>query len=356
MDDDESFERKIRISAKPNAFRLGGKPVLSLDCPLKPSKVPAVCPDIRLTMDWDWAIRTLDWERLARLTRLTSRECALFMAHWRRGTPRYLLGDALGLTPSQVNAAYVRVLAKLKRGGSTAVLASTPSYVEVMAGEKLYLSFSQQDRSKSKKTGHFRGRINRSYMEPLSQLQERFKAESAKLQRLGERAHQANLAREVAERELEQLESSLAREQMEVALAERLWPPASAGKALTAAHALVASAAHALDAQRGAVAKQSDIVTQIESEIGARRSEAFLNELAPARAEMLEEMSRFAAAAGKIEDIAARHGMNQHELGQALFPPTAFDGNYVEGWKRAALINAMLNLRNYLQQSFGKAV
>jgi hypothetical protein len=191
----------------------------------------------------------------------------------------------------------------------------------------------------------------------IEELKEKRTTEAAKLERMNAAAHKANLTSEAAERELERLESELAKEQEESVLNEKPWPTPRAEKALAAARAKVTEAQATLEAHRKAVKRQADIVESIEGEINARRMEAFEAELAPAKKDLLKALDNLVAAATRVDLIRYQHGADANTLGQRLFKPAnAADtlADWPERTMQAAVVNAALALQTFILQRYGR--
>lgn len=193
-------------------------------------------------------------------------------------------------------------------------------------------------------------------MRTLNELNSQLAAERSKHDRLGERTHNARLALESAEKELESLLRATTDEQISAALEEKSSPVPDSRK-LSAARSKVAAAESTLTAQRTAMEMQAAVVEGIEAEIAARRHEAFAAELAPARRKAMDLMSKFCAAACELEGISRKHGVTGYALASSLLPIDPADPitGSTERCGRIALINGALSL-NYHLACFGRAV
>ncbi len=188
-------------------------------------------------------------------------------------------------------------------------------------------------------------------MTTIIELNEKKAAEAAKLERMRERAHSANLALEDAVRELERAETRFKDEQEDALLNERTFSPAAGEKAIREAGAKVTTARASLTSARAVVTKQSAICEGIEAQIQARRHEAFMNELTPARSALLDEITNLVRAAAAVNDIGARHQVDAYTLGYALLPaadPSDELSDFVFRMMLGSLLNDAIKLRQYL--------
>jgi hypothetical protein len=188
-------------------------------------------------------------------------------------------------------------------------------------------------------------------MPTVMELSEKKATEAAKLGRMDERAHAANLALEDAERDLEQVTKRVKEEEEEALLNEQKYSTATGEKAIREAGAKVAAARKELASARAVVMKQSDICAGIESQIHARRYEAFVQDLAPAERELVSAMVAFTKAAAAVNEIGRRHGASVAALGEALFPPADPRDrlqDYLFRGGLASLVNTALAVRQHL--------
>jgi hypothetical protein len=195
------------------------------------------------------------------------------------------------------------------------------------------------------------------YMQTVAELHAQLNSERAKLDRMTESSHKANLELEAAGRALENTQASLSREQEAALLAEKAWLPEPAERKLAAARALVDAARNGLSAHRRVVVKQSGIVAGIEAEVMQRQQEAMRIRVAPARAELMEAIQGLVRAAVRASSIGAEFGAVPEIFGHELFPaadPKDSLSDFLERNMQAGLVNSALALQSYMWQRYNK--
>ena len=191
----------------------------------------------------------------------------------------------------------------------------------------------------------------------IDELNQKKVTESAKLQRIQEKCHQARVDLETAEFDVSRLERTLQIEREDSVLQEIPWPTASAEKQFTAARAKVSTAQAGLDACMGALAKQAGIVEGIAGEITARRLEGFELALEPAKERAFAAMREFCEAAVELNVLANAHGIHSHQLSASLYPigRDPLDG-LAERLGRCDLLTHAIRFQTELWYRFRKTV
>ena len=380
--------------ARPHPPRLGPDrlPALSLDTDTGriPEQAEPTEAAVRVAFDYEAFIREYP---------LTAIERVVCRAYFQRDIEAYELPSRLGLTPKQAKTALANILAKLADAGGVSRVRSghstrrrrkvkpqgealkrspplaycetlpsgrrvwnlatlTPGFLETLLIERqnLYSPYSQRDADNLQKTGAICPGTYRSLMATIIELNEKKAAESAKLERISERSHSANLALEDAARALELAETRFKDEQEDALLNERTFSPAAGEKAIREAGAKVTTARAALISARAVVAKQSALCEGIEAQIQGRRHEAFMNELAPARTKLLDGIANLVRDAWAVNDIGARHQVDMYTLGRGMFPPADPSdelSDFIFREMLGSLVNDAIRLRLYLAHRYG---
>src|ERR1035437_7094556 len=191
----------------------------------------------------------------------------------------------------------------------------------------------------------------------IDELNQKKVTESAKLQRIQEKCHQARVDLETAEFDVSRLERTLQIEREDSVLQEIPWPTASDVKQFRAARAKVSTAQAGLDACMGALAKQAGIVEGIAGEITARRLEGFELALEPAKERAFAAMREFCEAAVELNVLANAHGIHSHQLAASLYPigRDPLDG-LAERLGRCDLLTHAIRFQTELWYRFRKTV
>jgi len=357
-------ELHLGIDASPGAFRTEGRRLLSLDG----------LPD-RDTAEQDHEYHDVDWKRLARDLQFDAVQRAVFIAHYRRGIPQCWLSEELGISPWEARKTLAFVKARLnspEARKSAAIEALRSSLItayqdrlcsgrlvwtvnpinganlEALARERknLFSLCLQSDRRSTSQNLPFRGTTSGGLM-TIEQLNLKRRDESAKLARLTERAHLANVACEDAERGLQVTEEGFRAEQAQAMLDEQAWPSGATEKILQAAQAKLTAARSSLTAARAAVKKQSDIVSSIDGELEARRMEAFEAALKPHQVRLEKAITELVRASLAVNEIGAAHRVDANTLGHALFlpeDPADRDFDYSLRLMKCGLVNGAIGL------------
>jgi hypothetical protein len=180
-------------------------------------------------------------------------------------------------------------------------------------------------------------------------LQAALKAETAKRNRISERAHALHVAYDEASRDLRIACTELEGEMTAAALEERPSRTESLEKKVTKLEASVDLKRAELAGTENALQQQNAKVTAVEAEITLRRNERFLTESRPRREEMRHLVERLA-------DLATEHFAHVYESGVSqdwelalgsVYPRTDPTDYWHNGYRTAgfAVINAAAALK-----------
>lgn len=286
------------------------------------------------------------FDHLIRILRFTDFEQRIFTAHFRRGMEVDALSRHLGRPRAACRAVLDRVLDKLSSPPARAHMHSigfTPAprslgaayrrgvrwgltpipdfYSEVMSAEKLNVISTQQYRRKTTPKPGKNTLLIGNQMKPLTELRIELKGAQAKLQRLAESAHKANVRAEEAESDVSRISDEISAGQAAAAFEEKEFPSADLLKKLSIAKDRIVSTQSTLAAARAAVKQQSDVIDGIESEISSRQYASMLSAIAAPRAKVLQKL---AETADVIREFYAAIGANGGAPGgiDDCFPPS----------------------------------
>lgn len=284
-----------------------------------------------------------DWDGVVRAAGLDRRERTYFLRKWRDGDES--AGFRLGMSPQQEGA----IARGIRRKLQTHAAAVGRCFSTLTDEEILIEEFWLTDQNRARLAG-----FSRSFEMQIDALNAKLRDARQTKDRLAEKLHQIHLVATEATREVDRLEKEAKEKTVEDLLADRA-PGSHNSKAIEAAKSKLATAQQAYGAATEALQRQCAIVEQIESDIAARRHEAFETESEHARAEAEKAVRALSKAAVELRELAAKH--NIMDFWSVVFPHDPKDplAGMEERAHRKTLYERALWLHREVR-SFGRAV
>ena len=181
-------------------------------------------------------------------------------------------------------------------------------------------------------------------MKSIEKLRQELTAESAKLGRIQERAHNCHLAVSAAERGLELAQAELKADQIQAVLEERASPSPELKKRLAVLQNALAHATAELEGAREAQRIQAAKVAELESETQGRELEAHRIIFEPARKQLYEAFATMIGAAAAVDKTLETTG--PADLTEILFRSIKYPGSEWPDYDALAVRNAFVDLLN----------